>query len=131
MVKTYVKDYTNTFDIRGIEIEVTAPARFDSQTGKIVADMQLDNQAIKLAQDKFRKQFDFVSPNDIKNLRKKWNLSQKQLAEVIGWSPSTVALYEGGEIPTKSNNRLLKILIKDNQVMRDFIQESKIDLEEL
>lgn len=131
MVKTYVKDYTNTFDIRGIEIEVTAPARFDSQTGKIVADMQLDNQAIKLAQDKFRKQFDFVSPNDIKNLRKKWNLSQKQLAEVIGWSPSTVALYEVGEIPTKSNNRLLKILIKDNQVMRDFIQESKIDLEEL
>lgn len=131
MVKTYVKDYTNTFDIRGVEIEVTAPARFDSQTGKIVADMQLDNQAVKLAQDKFRKQFDFISPNDIKNLRKKWNLSQKQLAEVIGWSPSTVALYEVGEIPTKSNNRLLKILIKDNQVMRDFIQESKIDLEEL
>ncbi|MCD9225214.1 xre family toxin-antitoxin system [Lactobacillus helveticus] len=52
---------------------------------------------------------------------------------MIGWSPSTVALYEVGEIPTKSNNRLLKVMIKDSNVMKEFIAESKADsdLEEL
>ena len=36
MTKTYVKDYTNTFEIKGETIEVTAPARFDSKTNKII-----------------------------------------------------------------------------------------------
>ncbi|MDB6243622.1 hypothetical protein ODU75_10135 [Lactobacillus amylovorus] len=47
MTKTYVKDYTNTFEIKGETIEVTAPARFDSKTNKIIDDMELDNRAIK------------------------------------------------------------------------------------
>lgn len=125
MSQTYIKNYTNYYDIRGVEIKVTAPARFDSQTDKIVADMELDNQAVKIAQEKYRKLFAYVSPDEIKQLRKKWNLTQKQFAEVIGWSPSTVALYEVGEIPTTSNNRLLKILIKDPRVMEEFIAENK------
>lgn len=109
MTKTYVKDYTNTFEIKGETIEVTAPARFDSKTNKIIDDMELDNHAIKMAQNKYRKKFNVIGPIDIKALRKKWNLTQKQLANVIGWSSWTIALYEVGEIPTKSNNRLLKV----------------------
>lgn len=70
---------------------------------------------------------DIVAPTDIKNLRKKWKLSQRAFAKIIGWSPSTIALYEAGEIPTTGNNRLLKILIKDSKVMEEFIQESKND----
>lgn len=110
---TSIKNYTNTFNIRGKEIKITAPARFDDSTQKVVPDMTLDNAAIKIAQDKYREMFDFVKPEEIKALRQKWNLTQKQFAKVIGWSPSTVALYEVGEIPTKSNNRLLKMMIKD------------------
>lgn len=130
MNETYVKNHTNTFEIKGENIEITVPARFDSKTNKIVDDMELDNQAVKMAQDKYRKKYNYVSPNDIKALRQKWNLTQKQLANIIGWSPSTIALYEVGEIPTKSNNRLLKVLIKDPQAMKDFIEES-VDREEL
>ncbi|WP_297816582.1 type II TA system antitoxin MqsA family protein [uncultured Lactobacillus sp.] len=129
MTKTYIKDYTNTFNIRGTEIKVTAPAKFDADTNEIVADSELDNKAVKLAQDKYRKKYDFIGPEEIKALRKKWKISQKRLAEIIGWSPSTVALYEVGEIPTISNNRLLKVLIKHPQVMQDFIAESKSDHE--
>lgn len=124
MTKTYIKDYTNTYDIRGIEIEVTSPARFDSKTDKVVPDMELDDKAVRIAQEKYREKFSFVNPEDIKNLRKKWNLTQRELAQIIGWSPSTVALYEVGEIPTISNNRLLKILIKDPRVMEEFIEEN-------
>lgn len=87
--------------------------------------MELDNQAVKMAQEKYRKKYNYVSPKDIKALRQKWNLTQKQLANIIGWSPSTIALYEVGEIPTKSNNRLLKVLIENPQAMKDFITESK------
>ena len=105
---TSIKNYTNTFNIRGKEIKITAPARFDDSTQKVVPDMTLDNAAIKIAQDKYREMFDFVKPEEIKALRKKWQLSQKKFAQIIGWSPSTVALYEVGEISTKSNGRIYR-----------------------
>lgn len=85
----------------------------------------MDDQAAKLALQKFREQYDVVSPQDIKQLRKKWHLSQRKLAQVLGWSPSTIALYEAGAVPTNGNNRLLKILIKDDKVMLEFIEDSK------
>lgn len=104
---SYIANYTNTYDIRGHEIEITAPARFD-------------DQAAKLSLEKFRKIYGVVSPDE------KWNLSQRKFAKVLGWSPSTVALYETGAIPNNvSNNRLLKILIKDDKVMKEFIEDSQ------
>ena len=33
---TSIKNYTNTFNIRGKEIEITAPARFDDATQKLL-----------------------------------------------------------------------------------------------
>lgn len=122
---SYIANYTNTYDIRGHEIEITAPARFDDQTHEVIPDLKLDDQAAKLALEKFRKIYGVVSPEKMKNLRKKWNLSQRKFAKVLGWSPSTVALYETGAIPNVSNNRLLKILIKDDKVMKEFIEDSQ------
>ena len=118
---TYIKNYTNTFDIKGKEITVTDPARFD----RLINDNEFDDQAVEIAQEIYRQKYVFVGPADIKKLRKKWKLSQRQLASVLGWSPSTIALYEVGEIPTVGNNRLLNVLIKNPQVMKDFIEEKK------
>ena len=122
---SYIANYTNTYDIRGHEIEITASARFEDQTHEVIPDLKLDDQAAKLALEKFREIYGVVSPEKMKNLRKKWNLSQRKFAKVLGWSPSTVALYETGAIPNVSDNRLLKILIKDDKVMMEFIEDSQ------
>lgn len=124
-IMTYIADYTNSYDIRGHEISITAPAKFDDETHQVIHDLELDNQAAKMALAKFRRIYKVVSPQQIKDLRKKWHLSQRKLAQVLGWSPSTVALYETGAIPTNGNNRLLKVLIKDDGVMKEFIEDSK------
>lgn len=122
---SYIANYTNTYDIRGHEIEITAPARFDDQTHEVIPDLKLDDQVAKLALEKFRQIYGVVAPEKMKNLRKKWNLSQRKFAKVLGWNPSTVALYETRAIPNVSNNRLLKILIKDDKVMKEFIEDSQ------
>ncbi|MCH3922920.1 type II TA system antitoxin MqsA family protein [Limosilactobacillus sp.] len=124
---SYIADYTNIYDIRGHEITITAPARFDDQSHEIIADKRLDDQAAQMALEKFRKRYKVVSPAEIKNFRASWHLSQRKLAHVLGWSPSTVALYEAGAVPTKANNRLLKILMKDKQMMKEFIADSEKD----
>lgn len=114
MTNTYIKDYTNTFIIHGHEYTVTAPARFDSDTNKLVDDLILDDKAVEIANSMYRNDMNLVSPEDVKKYRAKIGLSQREFAKLLGWSSNTVALYEAGAFPSESNNKLLKALMSDN-----------------
>lgn len=122
---SYIADYTNSYDIRGQQITITASARFDKNTGKVIADLELDDHAAKLALEKYRRKFGIISPTDLKNLRHHWNFSKEKFAEVLGWNVATIALYEAGAVPSISANRLLKILIKNPKLMEKFIEDSE------
>ena len=63
---SYIADYTNSYDIRGQQITITASARFDKNTGKVIADLELDDHAAKLALEKYRRKFGIISPTDLK-----------------------------------------------------------------
>ncbi|MDN6900673.1 type II toxin-antitoxin system antitoxin SocA domain-containing protein [Oenococcus sicerae] len=123
MADTYIKDYTNTFLIHGREYEVTAPAKFDSETNKLLDDTVLDDRAVEIANNRYRADMSLVSPEDIKKYRAKIGLSQRELAKFLGWSPNTIALYETGAFPSKGNNKLLKALIDDDHMLTDFLEQ--------
>ncbi|AKP64279.1 phage-related infection protein [Levilactobacillus koreensis JCM 16448] len=123
MAATYIKNHTNTFTIRGHDYQVNAPARFDTQTNHLVADAELDDAAIELANQQYRSEFHFISPNDLKDFRTKVGLTQRDLAELLDWSPNTVALYETGAFPTRANNKVLKALMADDHVLTVFANE--------
>lgn len=121
MAKTYVKDYTNTFMIHGHEYEVTAPALFDSDTNQLLEDDNLDDAAVEMANQQYRDEFGLVSPEEIKSYRMKVGLSQRELAELLGVSPNTIALYETGAFPTKANNRILKALMSNDEMLKAYL----------
>lgn len=37
---SYVANYTNSYDIRGHTITITAPARFDDQSHQVIPDLE-------------------------------------------------------------------------------------------
>lgn len=111
-----VKAHTNTFLIRGREYEVTAPAKFERITGELVDDKKLDDVAVELANEKYRQDMDIISPEEIKKYRAAKNLSQPDLASLMGWHPTTLVLYEKGAFPSEANNKALKALIIDRQI---------------
>ena len=113
---TYQKDFTTTYTIAGHEYTVTAPALFDSATNEIVPDNKLDDQTAELARQQYREDMGLVSPTAIKEFRTKNKLSQCDLAKLAGLNVNTIALYEAGEFPTKTNNQILKSVIQDHNV---------------
>lgn len=121
----YQKDFTTTYTINGHEYTVKAPALFDSKTNKLIPDKKLDDQAAEIARQKYRDEMGLLSPKEIKQYRAKVGLTQRNLAELTGLSPNTIALYEAGAFPTKANNRLLKSLIKSNDVLEQYISDEK------
>lgn len=123
MTNTYIKDHTNTFNIHGHQYTVTAPARFDSDTNKLIDDTKLDDRAVEIANSMYRDEMHLVLPEDIKKYRAKLGLSQREFAKLLGWSPNTVALYETGAFPSESNNKLLKALMSDNNLLTNIIHQ--------
>jgi uncharacterized phage-associated protein/DNA-binding transcriptional regulator YiaG len=124
-MSSIVKDYTQIFTIRGEEFEVTAPALFDAETDELLYDEKLDDDAIELANDQYRKAHDFFHPEDLKIFRSKLNISGREFALLFGFSPTTIVLYENGALPTESNNRQLKAMIENEESFKRFYLANK------
>ena len=58
----------------------------------------------------------YYAPEEIANIRKKYDLTQKSLSEILAVSPRTVEAWETGvNIPSGPANKLLYLLEKDNE----------------
>ena len=89
---------------------------------ELIPDKELDDQAAEIARQQYRDEMGLLSPQELKQYRAKVGLLQRNLAELTGLSP----LYEAGAFPTKTNNRLLKSLIANDDVLRQYIDDGKI-----
>lgn len=124
------KDYKQIFTIRGEEFEVTAPALFDDSTNELLYDEELDDKAIEMANDLYREAHGFVYPSEIKKFRERLSISGRDLAALIGFSPTTIVMYENGALPTESNSRKLKDLINNKNSFKNFYEANKSSLGE-
>jgi len=98
------------------------------KTNEIIFDLQLDNEAIKMALEQYRLNNNIVSYEDIVNFRKKYNLSQRALAKLLGIGSATVARYEKGALPTESLSNLLKEIMNDDGSFVSLFEKNKGNL---
>lgn len=105
-----IREVEETYRVRGEQIKVTAPAKFDSDTQQQVFDEKLDDAAINQALDIYRRDNQMITVERIKQLRQRLGLSQRDFAALLSWSPTTVATYETGALPSLANNSRLLAL---------------------
>lgn len=112
---TEVRMVTETYHLHGQTIAARVPARFDLKTGRQVFDEVLDEQAIQQAFTIYRRKNQIISVQRIKKLRQNLGLSQRDFAALLGWSPTTIATYETGTLPSHAHNSALLALEQDQQ----------------
>lgn len=112
---TEIRTITEMYHLHGQTIEVRVPARFDLNTGRQVFDEVLDEQAIQQAFAVYRQKNQIISVQRIKALRQHLGLSQRDFAALLGWSPTTIATYETGTLPSHANNSALLALEQNQQ----------------
>lgn len=114
-----------TYEIRGEKISVDAEQLIDVLTHEAVFDEKLDDQAVQKAFDQYRQRHQIMSVNEIVALRHRLGLSQRGFAALLGWSPTTVATYETGALPSKAKHELLQLLQSDLQVAKSLYEKNK------
>jgi len=127
-MNNHIEKRKQTFKVRDMDITVLVNSRIDDDTNKILFDYDLDNQAMNMAFAKYRKIKNMVNPEDIVSFRKKYNLSQRSLAALLGIGSANVARYEKGSLPTESISNLLQQLINDDEAFVSFFEVNASNL---
>jgi putative zinc finger/helix-turn-helix YgiT family protein len=111
--------------IRGEEIYIDADRLVDATSNEPVFNEELDDRAVQLAFQQYRDAHDLVSADEVVELRHRFGLSQRDFAAMLGWSPTTVATYETGALPSKAKNNLLRALQTDPRLAETLYGENQ------
>jgi DNA-binding XRE family transcriptional regulator len=91
--ETYVKEHEQNYIVKDKEVNFKANRRFCKNCDALIYDEKLDNEASKLAIDKYNEIYG-LSKDKILEFRNKYKISLDLLSKVIGCAKKTLINYE-------------------------------------
>lgn len=82
-----------------------------------------DNQ--RKAFNLYREKYGILFPEEIINLRKKYNLKQREFSYLLGFGEITISRYERGSLPTPAQNQILKDSEDPEKMMGYLVKNSE------
>lgn len=121
---SHVEEREETYEVRGESITVRAPLRVCDVCGNVMADEELDGALLAKAYTEYRRRHGLLTPEEIRAIREKYNLSQDAAARLLGWSPATFARYESGALQDFAHDELLRRMRDDEKWVRDLYRRN-------
>ena len=128
-VNTKIITKKETYEVCGESIEVEAKVLVCSKCGEEFFSEELDNATLVDAYNEYRRRHKLLFPEEIKEIREKYGLSQRGLAKLLNWGDKTIFRYENGSIQDKAHNSLL-LFLREPENMRTYLTENEVSLAE-
>lgn len=109
-VESTVREVTETYPVKGEEITIRAQVRFCAACGEDIWDEELDAKNLLTAYAQYRQKHGMLQPDEIRQIREKYGLSQVAFARVLGLGDKTIARYENGSIADMAQNNLIALM---------------------
>jgi putative zinc finger/helix-turn-helix YgiT family protein len=98
-----------TFPVRGEDIEVETEVAVCPECGEDLSIEELDILALEKAFAEYRLRHGLLSPEEIRQIRERYGLSQRAFALVLGWGEITVHRYEAGSLQDPAHDTQLRM----------------------
>lgn len=85
---------------------------------------KMANKNLLAARDAYRKKHHLLSSSEIVDLRKDYNLSQVELAQLLGWGEATISRYESKSIQDESHDGMLQQIRKDPLIILNLLERN-------
>ena len=109
-------------EFRGIEINTYENVAVCSECHQDLYVNEIEEKNNERIYELYREKANIIKPQDIVNLREKYDISQRELTAILGFGKMTINRYERGGVPTKSQSDYIRLLI-DNE--NKFIEKVK------
>ncbi|MDR3598894.1 MAG: type II toxin-antitoxin system MqsA family antitoxin [Desulfosporosinus sp.] len=110
---------------KDLEVEFISTYEYcaDSQEYIETEDMIRTNRlAMK---DAYRRKVGLLTSNDIKNIREKYGISQKEFSEILNWGKATITRYENHQIQNKAHDDILSKIDSDPKWFLEMLERAK------
>jgi putative zinc finger/helix-turn-helix YgiT family protein len=88
------------------------------ECGDEAFDPSLNVDPFSLAYRKYRKEYGFLQPEEIREWRKANKLTQGELAKLLGVGGATISRYENGALQDPSHEKLLRLAINPSNLLQ-------------
>lgn len=113
-VSSFMRDTTETLHVHDTDITVTSPGRICGRCQQILFDPILDNDKLKLAYRIYRDMKGMLQPEEIREIRERYHLSQQEFSDILGLDGKKIERYENGSLQSMAENNLI-LLMKNPQ----------------
>ena len=94
------------FDVRGETLLIAVPVKVCESCGTLEYEPGTDPAAIAFTE--YRRRKGLLSPEEIKDIRSRYRLSQKSLAALLGMSEASINRYEGGGLQDAAHDAAIR-----------------------
>ena len=128
-----LKQITRKYEGNGYCFDLTVCVPFCKVCGAPLEDEETEAAIAQQANKKIREQQNIITVEEIQELLKKYNVSQKYLSKLLGWGEITLTRYiNNGYTPNKQNSEKLKALHDPyvvKKIMLNKIEETNGEIE--
>ncbi|MCF0112273.1 MAG: DUF4065 domain-containing protein [Erysipelotrichaceae bacterium] len=126
-VDTIVVTKKESYEVCGELTEVDAQVLVCAQCKEELFCEELDNDTLVRCYNEYRKKHKLLLPEQIREIREQYGLSQRSFAKLLNWGDKTIFRYENGSIQDKAHNSMLLFLRQPGN-MKLYLTENEISL---
>ncbi|KKL62355.1 hypothetical protein LCGC14_2186020 [marine sediment metagenome] len=119
--ETKVVQREETYTVRDRQITVSVKAETCSSCGESIGSDEADQEVLDAVHAEFRRQADLLTPERIKQIRKRYRLSQRSLAALLGMSEATINRYEQGGLQDQAHDTAIRACDRP-EIVRDLLE---------
>lgn len=120
-----------TYEVKGIPITFMEKIAVDEETGEEIFDPALEQENDKKLFDRYRELKGLLTSEKIKEIRLKFEVTQVQFAQILGFGDKTMARYENGSLQDMVHNNLIKLVSKEPLYFLELLRNCKKLKEEM
>ena len=128
-VETKIVTRKETFKICGEDVTVDAQILTCADCGEELFCEELDSKTLLNAYNEYRQKHNLLMPEEIKEIREQYGLSQRGFAKLLNWGDKTIFRYENGSIQDKAHNSML-IFLREPENMRAYLANNETTIDE-
>ncbi len=113
-----------TLAINNEPVEIEARVEYCATCKESFTDVEAEEENIQKAYRAYRQSHDLLQPEEIREIRERYGISQRAFSRLLGWGEITLHRYEAGALQDEAHNNEL-LLMKDPDNFKLLFERSR------
>jgi putative zinc finger/helix-turn-helix YgiT family protein len=119
--------------VRGEAIKVEVKYYKCKNCGEEFEDPRSDEDPLDKAYREYRRRYGMMQPEEVRDFRKKFGLTQYEMSRLLGWGGATLSRYENGALQDETHEKALRLAMDPRNLLKliegtlDVLSEEKRD----